>query len=161
VSIIGVDPGLSGAIAALTAIDGVLVWDMPTVEVVRNNKAKKDVDYPALARIIEQVRPGTAFVERVGSMPGQGLSSTFAFGKATGAVLGVLAACGWLVQEISPQSWKKHFGLVGKEKDDSRIKAIGLFSVDTKLFMRKKDVGRADAALIAAYGHSRIVSDGR
>ncbi len=71
--IIGIDPGLSGAIAFYfpEAPDRVIAEDMPV--------ASGMVDCATLATRIRQMAPGLAIVERVASMPKQGVSSTFKF----------------------------------------------------------------------------------
>lgn len=153
-NIIGVDVGLSGAVSLIQ--DGELLWssEMPTVSVERNGKKKRDVDYAILGGLLRRGMEwdSLAFVEKTGSMPGQGLSSTYAFGKSTGAVLGALGALGWRIQEVPPQRWKKHFGLVGKDKDQARILAIKKFPNLANIFAKKKSIGLADASLIALYG---------
>jgi hypothetical protein len=84
--ILGIDPGLSGAVAFYfpEAPDRVIAEDMPV--------AAGMVDCATLAARIRQMAPGLAIIERVASMPKQGVSSTFKFGTAYGAVVGVLAA---------------------------------------------------------------------
>ena len=157
----GIDPGLSGAIAVLhlraDADPGVLfdVVDMPVVEIMRNAKAKREVSAAALAdlfaRANHRLQPSHAYLERVGAMPGQGVSSVFSFGRSTGVVEGVLAALKIPVTIITPQSWQKAMA-VRDGKDGSRARAMEIFAGDAHLFTRKKDDGRADAALIAACG---------
>ncbi len=151
---IGVDPGLSGALAWVWGDPSLnTVVDMPTVSVKRNGKNKKDIDYERLGQLLSLINiKTTAYIEKVGSMPGQGLSSTFAFGKATGAVIGSIATLLIPFTEVSPISWKKHFGLTGKNKDAARLLAIEKFPNLANQLKRKKDCGRADALLIAEYG---------
>lgn len=149
--IIGADPGLSGAVAVICNGELIALEDMPTVTRVRNKKNKKDVDYRKLGAFMRRFEPDMAVVEQVGAMPGQGTSSMFAFGKATGSVLGAYGALGFEIEEILPGTWKKHFGLIGEEKDMARIFALDKFQSWEKELSRKKDCGRADAALIALY----------
>ena len=156
--IVGCDPGLSGALAFIDTdmpeASSIDVFDMPTVDVVRGGKKRKDVNYVELGRLLKG--GGQCFIERVGSMPGQGVSSSFAFGKSAGAVYGAAAACGWSIQDVSSQAWKKHFGLIGKEKDEARLLAIKLFPFMANSLDRKKDCGRADSLLIAEYGRCQL-----
>ncbi|MCG7985048.1 MAG: crossover junction endodeoxyribonuclease [Candidatus Thiodiazotropha lotti] len=150
---IGIDPGISGAIAVLSADDEVIgIYDMP---IMRASKTKNQVNAAELANIIIDVigdKPMgvTAIIEKVSAMPGQGVSSMFNFGKGAGVIEGVLAALRVPVEFVTPQKWKKAAGLIGKDKDMSRTKAIQLYP-DAPL-ARKKDIGRADAILIARYG---------
>ena len=149
-NIVSVDPGLSGACAIFKEDKLLTVVDMPTITVIRGGKNRKDISYSALS-FLNNLEKGNAVVEKVSSMKAQGLSSTFAFGKATGAVLGALGVLGWNITEISPQRWKKHFQLLGKGKDESRLLALQLFPENERFFKRKKDNGRSDAALIGLY----------
>jgi crossover junction endodeoxyribonuclease RuvC len=155
---IGVDPGLTGALALLRS-DGELICvvDMPTTEIVRNRKKKREIDYLVLGAYLRSMKSEGAdrvFVERVGAMAKkgtkQGATSMFSFGKATGAVLGALGAIGLEIAEVSPVLWKKSFGLIGLGKDAARELAINTWGDSS--FRRKKDCGRADSALIALYG---------
>ncbi|RWD62553.1 MAG: hypothetical protein EOS36_14925 [Mesorhizobium sp.] len=141
--IFGVDPGLSGAIAFYfpAAADRIAAYDMPIVA--------KSIDAAALARRIEQMRPDLAIVENVAARPGQGVSSMFRFGVAHGSVLGVLAALAVPTHLVSPGSWKRHFKL-DADKEKARALAIRLWPASDH-FSRKKDHGRAEAALIARY----------
>src|SRR5690606_25125105 len=84
--ILGVDPGLSVAVAFYfpTRQELIGVDDMPL--------AAGEIDAAALARRIEQMGPTMAVVEQVGAMPKQGVASTFRFGAAYGAVCGILQA---------------------------------------------------------------------
>jgi len=157
---IGIDPGLNGAIAFLDMEIGHLsVLDMPTFEVKRNNKLKREVSPQGLANIFD-LTDGPAWnirevvLERVGAMPGQGVSSVFSFGRSVGVIEGVLAARGLSVSIVTPQAWQKAAGVRGG-KDGSRMRACELFPNYANLFARKKDDGRADAALMAWYAATK------
>lgn len=153
--ILGVDPGLSGALAFFDPSKGLLiVRDMPTVDVVRNGKHKREISPQMLANLVREHNVTAAFVERVGAMPGQGVSSVFSFGRSLGIVEGVLAALELSTTIIPPQTWQKAVGVRGG-KDGSRARAAELFPRDAAQFARKKDDGRADAALIAWFGATR------
>lgn len=151
---IGIDPGQTGAIAICD--DGVIVdvHDMPVM--ARAHGSGQEVNTVELAEMLAEVKrfaevPICAKIEAVSAMPGQGGSSMFRFGESFGAVKGVVSALGIPYQLITPQRWKKHYGLIGKEKDASRTLAITRFTEIGKKLSRKKDHGRADAVLIAAY----------
>ena len=141
--ILGVDPGASGAIAFYRP-------DTPAeIEVHDTPLADGQVDGAALARIIRSSGATEAMVERVGAMPKQGVSSTFKFGMAYGAVL---AACGVLMlplRQETPGRWKKHFRL-DADKEKARALAIRTWPASAS-FSRKKDHGRAEAALLALF----------
>ena len=152
--ILGVDPGLSGGLALVrTGEFGgapmlVAVADVPTT----GEKAKRRVD---VGKVLAFLRTnGTishAVIERAQAMPDQGASSGFVYGRAVGA----LEACieGLLIPHtvIESTSWKKANGLIKRQKEDSRQRAIKLFP-GAAGFERKLDHNRAEAALIAWYG---------
>ena len=85
-------------------------------------------------------------------MPGQGLSSTFAFGHSAGVVEGVLAALHIPAVLITPQAWKKGAGLIGKDKDAARTIAARLYPFNRTLDLKGKGQALADAILIARIG---------
>jgi crossover junction endodeoxyribonuclease RuvC len=106
-----------------------------------------------IARLIDAAKVDCAYVERVGSMPGQGASSSFAFGKSAGAILSIMAANFIPVTEVPPVTWKRAMGRsAGSGKDASRALISRLYPSQSELFKRVKDDGRADAALIAPWG---------
>jgi crossover junction endodeoxyribonuclease RuvC len=151
-TILGIDPGASGGIAFFSMQRGLLsIFDMPTVEVKRGGKNKREVSAAMLNAIIGARDIDAAFVEKVGAMPGQGVSSMFQFGRSVGMIEGVLAALEIPTNYVTPQSWQKAVGARGG-KDASRARAAELFPAYAANFTRKKDDGRADAALIAWYG---------
>jgi crossover junction endodeoxyribonuclease RuvC len=117
----------------------------------RGGKTKRELDAHALARLIGDRRPGHAFVELVGAMPGQGVSSVFAFGKSFGVVIGVLAALDVPFTFVAPVVWKRAFG-VPAAKDGARARASQLMPAAAHHWTRVRDDGRAEAALIAYYG---------
>jgi hypothetical protein len=141
----GIDPGLSGAVAFFfpDAPDRVAAEDMPA--------AGGEVDCATLAARIIQMGPALAAVERVAAMPKQGVSSTFKFGQSYGAIRGVLAALQIQTHVVSPAVWKRYFRL-DSDKEKSRALALRAFPATSQHFARKKDHGRAEAALLAHYG---------
>ena len=151
--IIGIDPGLSGAVAVLTGTDSLSVFDMPTMTVERNGKAKRQVSASELAEIIYIMKNDDCHVycERVGAMAGQGVTSVFSFGRSFGMIEGILAAFKLPVTYVAPATWVKAVGR-GQGKDASRARAMEIFPNNQTDFKRKKDDGRADAALIACWG---------
>jgi crossover junction endodeoxyribonuclease RuvC len=150
--ILGIDPGLSGALAFLdTETNIVAVEDMPTVTVIRNKKEKREVSPQLIAAAIIKRHVDAAYLERVNAMTGQGVSSVFSFGRSAGVIEGVLAAFDIPTTLVLPLTWQRAMDVRGG-KDASRERAMQLFPASAELFQRKKDDGRADAALIAKYG---------
>ena len=149
--IIGIDVGLNGAIAMMQGETLTGVVDMPTVTLDRNGKAKRQISIPELVEIIKTFKPDEAYCERVFAMSGQGVTSVFSFGRSLGAIEGVLAARSIKTTLVTPQTWQKAMGVSGG-KDGARARAMEVFPWNVDLFKRVKDDGRADAALIAAWG---------
>lgn len=150
-AVLGIDPGFGGALAWLDLGGGLKIEDMPVLTVERNGKAKREIDLAALVALIENHRPAFAVVEHVGAMPGQGVSSMFAFGKGFGAILGVLAALRVPVELVRPDAWKKA-ARVPAGKDGARLRASQLLPAHGGHWRRAKDDGRAEAAMLAWYG---------
>jgi crossover junction endodeoxyribonuclease RuvC len=139
--ILGVDPGITGGVAFLYS-DHVFADDIPVVG--------GEVDVDTLVRRVREMRPRLAIIERAGAMPQQGVSSTFKYGVAYGALRTVVALCNIPYQLVTPAKWKNHFRL-DPDKEKSRALAIQLWP-GCGFFSRKRDHGRAEAALIARYG---------
>jgi crossover junction endodeoxyribonuclease RuvC len=158
--ILGIDPGAQGAIALLTPSgEMVRITDMPTVSVKRGTRQVNEVSAPALTALVRWAvgicNPSvSAVVEKVHSMPGQGVASMFAFGRAVGVIEGVLAGLGIPMSMVTPQEWRR-VCRVRQGKDGSRARAMELWPNEAHVFSRVKDDGRAEAALIgrsALYG---------
>lgn len=157
--ILGVDPGCYGALALLVDGDLKYVLDMPIVKVRRGKTDKAEVDGHTLAREIKHQEAAILIVEQVGGMTGQSASAAFNFGRAAGAVEYTGTALGLRVERVAPITWKKALK-VNPGKDGSRFMAMRLWPAQAAWFARKKDDGRAEAALIAHWFHLRQPSTG-
>ena len=149
-TVVAIDPGLSGALGCLrleSAGVTVSVADMP---VMAKGKTKHQVNAAELARILREMEPTVCVVEQVGAMPKQGVASMFTFGHCLGVIDGVVAALGIPVVMVTPQTWKKFHGLTA-DKEMARTKAIRLFPNNSGQLSRKKDIGRAEALLMALW----------
>jgi crossover junction endodeoxyribonuclease RuvC len=147
--LIGIDPGISGAIVVLDDVHQPIEWElMPTV---KTGKASR-VNGSALRTIVELGGIDHVYVESVHSMPKQGVASSFNFGHSAGVVEGVLQALGVPYTLVTPQAWKKRAGLIGQDKDAARSRAIQLWPFWRELDAKGKGQAFADAALIARYG---------
>lgn len=150
---LGIDPGLSGALAWVDA-DGTLLYiiDMPTVELTSNKKTKSFVSADLLALAIRS-RPGQirAVVEKVGAMPGQGVTSMFSFGRSVGVIDGVLAGLQIPTERVTPHAWGKA-SAKKPGKDGARARCMELWPSQSDYWKFAKNDGRADAALIARFG---------
>lgn len=147
---IGIDPGLTGAIAFM-ADDGLpCVYDLPVIR----DKSLAWIDGAALQSLIINEREGrqaTAMVEQVSAMPKQGVTSSFHFGVGFGSILGVLQALSIPIEFVRPGAWKKASGLNSDKK--AALHKARLLYPDIDLHLEKHD-GRAEALLIARYARS-------
>jgi|TARA_R110000772_G_scaffold255854_1_gene372173 crossover junction endodeoxyribonuclease RuvC len=154
--IYGVDPGFTGAVSIYdTELNSLIVHDIP---VIKSPKGKTLINLPKLLSILGngQNRLSLAAVELVSAMPNQGVSSTFRFGQGFGQLEMALVASALPLKYVRPQQWKKYFGLT-KDKNQSRELAMERFPNNADLFKRKKDDGRAEAALIALYAKEKLI----
>lgn len=154
--VLGVDPGCSGALAFIYAgADGrVAVEDMPVIA--------KAVAPGALVEILRRFDPCHAYVERVAANGGNGSIGNFSLGRAYGALEAALCALGVPWTAVESKEWKRPHRIAGGDlgKEQARLVAQRLFPHCSARFVRVKDHGRADAALIAHYGVGRHVVEG-
>jgi crossover junction endodeoxyribonuclease RuvC len=140
--IIGIDPGQSGGIA--------IIFDNGNIEADKMPETERDV----FALLEPSFEPHVVFLESVHSMPGQGISSTFKFGRGYGFLRGVITALKYPLHDVTPQRWQKALGcLSGGNKNITKQKAQQLYP------QLKITHATADAILIATYG--KMFADGR
>lgn len=146
--ILAVDPGLNGGIAV---VDGPMLRQVTTMPTMSWSQQKTIVDSYQLNLFLNNVRVdfgvNSCVVERASARPGQGVTSMFTFGMAYGAVIALMQSHGFSLHIVAPNVWKKDLKL-GTDKNDSRNKAIEMWPDHEQMFKRKKDDGRAEAALI-------------
>ena len=156
--IIGIDPGISGAICILNNGKITEIYEMPTM--IDGKKNKKQVNGAEVTNIINKElvneKDINVVIEHVSAMPGQGVTSMFNFGQSFGVLKGICAALKLPVHFIRPVKWKKHFNLINTEKDASRTKVIEVFPYISSKISKKKDVNKADAILIARFFHETV-----
>ena len=157
--VIGIDPGLSGAIAVLEDKKVLGIFDMPVM--AEGKKNKRQLNSAQLVNVIKaninQDEEISVVVEQVNAMPGQGVTSMFNFGQTFGAIKGVCAALKLPIYFVRPSKWKKHFELINSSKDSSRTKVIEMYPSLSNELSKKKDVNKSDAILIARfYSETRL-----
>ena len=159
--IIGIDPGLSGAIAVLEDIKVLNLFEMPVM--AEGKKNKRQLNSAQLVNIIRENSIGeeeiVVVVEQVNAMPGQGVTSMFNFGQTFGAIKGVCAALNLPIFFVRPSKWKKYFELINSSKDSSRTKVIEMYPSLSSQLAKKKDVNKSDAILIARYYYDTRLKD--
>ena len=153
--IIGVDPGISGAICFF--LDGKIIDVIEMPSMADGKKNKKQVNGNQLCneikvRLSEVNKDEVCLVvEQVSAMPGQGVTSMFNFGQSYGVIKGICSAMQIPIHFVRPTKWKKYFNLINTSKDASRSRAIEIFPTVSDKLKRKKDSNKADAILIASY----------
>jgi hypothetical protein len=128
---LGIDCGLSGALAVVEVISGIPVLidviDMPAT----GTGAKARVDIIAAAAWIKQLAPSTAYIERAQAFPGQGASSGFSYGRAVGAIEAVVALCAIPTILVEASVWKRRLRLPGRDKETARQRPLHCFPRST------------------------------
>ncbi|KAL3850181.1 hypothetical protein ACJIZ3_012063 [Penstemon smallii] len=155
--IIGVDPDLSGALAVLKPDNSPQVYDSPYLKVLVGKTFRKRLDTKSIIQLLQSVDAPigtTAYLEQSIPYPQDGKQGWWSGGFGYGLWIGILVASGYSVVPVPSLLWKNEFKLAGNRssKDDSRELASTLFPSMSSLLKRKKDHGRAEALLIAAYG---------
>lgn len=153
--ILGVDPGIRGALAFYSPrTRALVVHDLP---LVYDPGRKPVLDLGILTLIVDAYARETRFavIEAPGARPDQGLSSTYRFAEAVGQMTGVVAGCYIPVKFAVPAVWKTLLGL-SRDKSRSRRMASDLFPRQEHLFRRVKDADRAEAVLLAIFGAERL-----
>jgi crossover junction endodeoxyribonuclease RuvC len=164
--IVGIDPGLDGAI---TFIDGddilasVAVHIVPTLTAGKGT-SKRNYDLPAMVALLTAHSITLAVIEQVSAAPVhgrvQGATSMFRFGQGYGIWLGMLAALHIPYQTVSPQTWKADV-LKGTAKDKAAAITFcqRMFPGISLLASPRCKVphdGIADALCLAEYGCRRF-----
>ena len=161
--IIGIDPGLNGAIAILQNNKVIEIHDIPVM--TDGKKNKRQLNSAQLVKLLkdnfQDETDTVVIVEQVNAMPGQGVTSMFNFGQTFGAIKGVCAALGLPIFFVRPSKWKKHFELINSSKDSSRTKAIEMYPSLSNHLAKKKDVNKSDAILIARFYSETRLNEGK
>ena len=151
--IIGMDPGISGAICFFENGEVKEIIDIPNM--ADGKKNKRQINGSQVTNIIkERLNDGKEIivvVEHVNAMPGQGVTSMFNFGQSFGVIKGICSALSLPIYFVRPTKWKKHFNLIKTNKDASRTKVIQTYPEISSKLSKKKDSNKADAILIARY----------
>lgn len=162
--VVGIDPGVTGAMAAVSAVSRPPELGSPDKKVepfldsimdvpVDDRSGMKHVDpKPFLAWLRElKSRYGDfdVYIERAQAAPGQHVVSIFNYGMIFGETLALASLVARDVFYVPPVTWKRRM-LLTPDKELSRTRAIELFG-DLDDFKRKRDHNRAEAALLALY----------
>lgn len=145
-TVLAIDPGFTGALAFLDESRNLRVVDMPILQY----SSKTEIDAIALVALLKHRSIDLCVIEDVHAMPHDGVASAFRFGFGTGILHGIVYSRNIPIVRIRPSVWKPAMGL-DREKSTSLMRAKKEFPKQSKLFSRKKDHDRAEAALLALF----------
>lgn len=154
--IIGIDPGLTGAICVLDTSNYALIehMHMPTMK----SGTKNTVNGIAVTDFIAaQSDVIGVCIENVSAGPNDGKAGAFSFGKAAGICIGVVQAFNLPMHSVAPQSWKKKAGLLKTEKDAARSLALQYYPSVKDLALKGKGQALADSIFIARFGVNKFI----
>lgn len=143
--IYGIDPGATGAIAAIEQDD------MHVVDVIDMPLFEHDLTWPVLRDFLESWPPKHVYLEKAQAMPKQGVTSMFHYGLGYGQVIGCLKAAGIPWTLVRPQTWKAR-ELKDMDRGNKHSAVIRVNQLYPEQSLRMSQHGRADAILIARYG---------
>lgn len=137
---IGIDPGKGGGI--------VFIRDNKTATAYKCPPTPRDI-VSLIKNETKGFRKKSAIIEKVHSMPRDGVVSAFSFGCNYGAWLGILAALNIPFITVRPQEWQKYYGALPKLKKSRKHK---LKQLAFELYPEAKNtLATADAILIGHY----------
>lgn len=143
---IGIDPGKGGAMAVIA--DGM-------VQTFLFDERDYNLVLQSLSNTKQQTK---CCLERVGAMSGQGVTSMFNFGENFGFIRGLLHANRIPYELVTPQKWKKEFGVTADK--NTAIEICQRLFPDVSLFKsersKKPHDGIAEALLIAEYARRHM-----
>tara|TARA_B100001996_G_C18615815_1_gene575692 strand:- start:448 stop:942 length:495 start_codon:yes stop_codon:yes gene_type:complete len=161
--IIGIDPGITGAICFFENGKIIDVIEMPSMAEGKKNKRQVNsaqIAYEINKKIKNLKKENIKIIiEQVSAMPGQGVTSMFNFGQSFGVLKGICSALELPMYFVRPAKWKKYFNLINSSKDASRTKAIEVFPYFSSQLSKKKDSNKADAILISSFFYETFKSE--
>jgi crossover junction endodeoxyribonuclease RuvC len=153
---IGIDIGVTGALAAVDSRGTAVVRDLPTVELAGKRLVRRRLDARGLMQAVREIVPpgetALAILEDVHMRPGNGGAATASLLHSRGIVEAVVELARMDVRLVQPPTWKRHFGLLRTDKAASRERAATLYPCVAAQLSRRRDHNRAEAVLLAHYG---------
>jgi crossover junction endodeoxyribonuclease RuvC len=147
--VLGIDPSFGGALALYRGPGDWVVIDASTM----GTGKQRELDGATFAAWLREHRPVKAFIEHAAARPGQDVSSMFRYGGMSWGLKAALAAFAVPCVEVTAATWRRAAGIApGSDKERSRQMALQRWPDQAKYLGRKRDHGRAEAMLIAAYG---------
>lgn len=163
--VVGIDPGLSGAVCVMDHNGVRAIFDLPTMPVPgAGPKAlvKKKIDGHALCKLLLQHCPAdegkpNVFLEKVSTMGGadNAVQTQGSLMRTLGAIETVFECLDWPCQQIAPQTWKRTYG-IGSNKTMALEAARTLHPEAGHDLRLAKHHNRAEAVLLAHWGRKEI-----
>ena len=153
---------MSGALAFFSPPSTIRVYSVPRIVRKVHGKDRAEVDPDVLLSLLTLELAGEenikVLIEAGVGDRRQSSSAAYNYGFTNGAVwMSIRSKLPRLaVDFVHPSVWKRHFNLIGKDKDASRRKAQHVFP-GTRYFDKASDHNKAEAALIAKYAEERPV----
>lgn len=165
---VGIDPGLTGALAFVDSRGSVAIEDMPTVALPGNGMIGRRVDGLALAHLVRRYVPaGNAalvLLEEVGAMGGKNnaVQTQVSLGRTLGAIEAVLEVLRLPPRMVKPRTWKAHYGLDKRREDEKEAAYKGRHLATARALYPAaplalaKHHNRAEALLLAHWGKDAL-----
>ncbi len=155
--IVGIDPGLTGAVAAVDSAGRCTVEDMPTVDLPGAGLVRRRVDGLALARMLRNMVPAghacLVVIEDVQAMGGSAVQTMGSMMRSVGSTEAAVEILRMPIKRALPRTWKKFYGLASEKADSLRIARELYPTAPLKL---AKHHNRAEALLLAHYGQAKL-----
>lgn len=160
--ILGIDPGLSGALVVLDTSVIVAVIDAPTLTMVKAHRTRRELHADAMVQAVGAWATDARFaiIEQAETRPHQSITSALTTGLGIGLWEGILAAHRLPRERVRARVWKAAMGIPGgpEGKNQARKRASELFPAVADKFSRVQDHGRAEAALLCEWARRTIVT---
>lgn len=153
--IVGIDPGLSGALTFIREDGQVSVFDMPTTQKKVAGKNRRQIDRERLRQHFDRTDLVHVVMELQGTRPGQSAQSTVSTSRNFGLIEGVIIANYHPYTIVAPVTWKKVMA-VPKDKNEARARASELMPRCSHRWCNAGHDGRAESALLALYAWQEI-----
>lgn len=155
--IVGIDPGLTGAVAAVDSAGTCTVEDMPTLDLPGAGLVRRRVDGLALARMLRSMVPAghacLVVIEDVQAMGGSAVQTMGSMMRSVGSTEAAVEILRMPIKRALPRTWKKFYGLASEKADSLRIARELYPTAPLKL---AKHHNRAEALLLAHYGQAKL-----
>jgi crossover junction endodeoxyribonuclease RuvC len=151
---VGIDPGLTGALAVIREKDNATdaqVWSTKTIK----RKKGREYDVPWMVRLLNDIKiagpVARVVIEEQLAFPGPGRQAIKMLGKGEGLWVGLVAGMMLPYELVRPQAWKKLM-LEGFDKSDKASSVIRAGRLFPEIELGEKEHGKGDALLICEFG---------